>query len=109
MTGWSDAQIWGIILVLGLGTFLIRLSFLGLLGGRTLPAGVQRLLRYTSVAVLPALIAPVILWPPATGGQTDPARLAAAAVALALGVATRNVIAAMVGGMGTLYLVQALI
>lgn len=49
----SDLYIWTIILVLGVGTYLIRFSFLGLLGGKDLPAWVHRHLRYTAVAVLP--------------------------------------------------------
>ena len=35
MTGWSSTAIWGIIAALGVGTFLVRFSFLGLLGNRT--------------------------------------------------------------------------
>ncbi|PKP85132.1 MAG: AzlD domain-containing protein [Alphaproteobacteria bacterium HGW-Alphaproteobacteria-2] len=105
----SDLYIWGIIAALGLGTWLIRFSFIGLIGDRALPEWVLRHLRYTPVAVLPGLIAPLVLWPRATEGETDPARLAAAGVALALGVWTKNVIATVFGGMGTLYLVQYLL
>lgn len=101
-------NIWLIIAVLGTGTWLFRFSFLGLVGQRPMPAWVLRYLRYTTVAVMPGLIAPMILWPAATAGQPDPARLSAAAVALALGYWTKNVIWAFVGGMGTLYAVQAL-
>ena len=109
MTAWSDGAIWGIVAVLGVGTFLIRFSFLGLKGSRPLPDWALRHLRYTAVTILPALITPLILWPQATGGQTDAARLAAAAAALALGVVTKNAIAAIVGGMGTLYALQYLL
>ncbi len=104
MSGWSDAAVWGIILALGVGTYLIRFSFIGLVGDRPLPGWILRVLRYTPVAVLPGLVAPLILWPRATGGEPDPARLAAAAAALALGAATRSVIGAVAGGMGVLYL-----
>lgn len=100
------ATIWLVILGLGAGTYLIRFSFIGIIGDRKLPEWVLRHLRYTPVAVMPGLIAPLVLWPTATGGQTDPARLAAAAVTLGLGLLTKNVIAAVLGGMGTLYLVQ---
>ena len=51
----SAVEVWTVIIVLGLGTFLIRLSFLGLLGTRTLPGWLVRCLRYTAVAMLPAL------------------------------------------------------
>ena len=108
MTGWSDAAVWGIILGLGLGTWLIRFSFLGLIGDRELPPWVLRHLRYTPVAVIPALIAPLLVWPPATGGETDPVRLAAGLVAIAFGILTRNVLVTIASGMGTLYLLQVL-
>jgi len=105
---YSDAQIWAIILGLGVGTFAIRFSFLGLIGNRVLPPFALRLLRYTAVAVIPGLVAPLVVWPAATGGAPDAARMTAALVALALGLMFRNVLLAIFGGAGTLYLVQAL-
>ena len=69
-----------------------------------MPVWAQRLLRYTAVAVLPAIAAPLVVWPAATGGQPDPARLIAAAVTIGVGLATRNVLAAVVTGMASLYL-----
>ncbi|TJZ92680.1 AzlD domain-containing protein [Paracoccus gahaiensis] len=99
----SDLTIWTIILVLGVGTYLIRWSFLGALGNRELPGWVLRMLRYTPVAVLPALVAPLVLWPEATGGAPDPARLAAAAATVAVGVLTRNVMLAILAGATTLF------
>ena len=57
---YSVGQIWVIILALALGTYLIRLSFLGLVGRRPLPPAVLRLLRYTPVAVLPGMVAPLV-------------------------------------------------
>jgi branched-subunit amino acid transport protein len=66
---YSDAQIWIIIVLLGVGTFLIRFSFLGLIGNRELPEWVLRHLRYTAVAILPAMVAPLVLWPAANGAN----------------------------------------
>ncbi|MDO5528642.1 MAG: AzlD domain-containing protein, partial [Paracoccus sp. (in: a-proteobacteria)] len=94
--------IWLIIAALGLGTFLLRYSFLGVIGNRPMPDWVLRLLRYTPVAVLPALVAPLVMWPEATGGAPDPARLAAAFAAIAIGWATKSVLAAILAGAGTL-------
>lgn len=99
----SAAEIWIVIVGLGIGTFLIRFSFLGLIGDRPLPGWLLRLLRYTPVAVLPGLVAPLVLWPQATGGEPDPARLTAAAATVALGLATRNTLIAIVGGALTLF------
>lgn len=95
--------LWTVIAVLGVGTFLIRFSFLGIIGNRPMPVWLVRGLRYTAVAVLPGLVAPAVLWPPATGGETDPARLAAAVVTVAVGLFTRNMLAAIFAGAVTLY------
>ncbi len=104
----EDLRIWLIIIVLGVGTFALRFSFLGLIGDRELPPFVQRLLRYTAVAVIPGLVAPLILWPAATGGAPDAARLAAAAATLLVGVLTRSVLPAILAGAVVLYGMLAL-
>ena len=100
----DKATFWIVLPVLALGTYAIRFSFLGTLGTRPLPGWLTRALRYTAVAVLPAIAAPLVVWPAATGGQPDPARLIAAAVTIGVGLATRNVLAAVVTGMASLYL-----
>ena len=99
---YSNAEIWFTSLPLGAGTFLLRYSFLGAIGSRPMPQWFLRMLRYTAVAVLPALAAPLVVWPAATHGQTDPVRLAAAAATLIAGFATRNTLAAIVAGAATL-------
>ncbi|MGG7566316.1 AzlD domain-containing protein [Rhodovulum sp. DZ06] len=106
--GVSDATLWAAILSLGLGTFLVRWSFIGALGGRTLPDWATRLLRYVPVTVIPALVAPMVAWPKATGGEPDPVRVAAAFAALAVGAVTRNAIAAIVVGMAVIWSATAL-
>ena len=95
--------LWIVIIGLGLGSFFLRFVFTGLIGNRAMPLWLLRHLRYTAVAVLPALVAPQVLWPSATGGETDPARLAATAVTLAVGVITKSVIGAILSGAVTLY------
>lgn len=99
----SDLQLWTIIISLGIGSFAIRFLFLGLVGDRALPPWMLRHLRYTAVAILPALVAPLVVWPAATEGEPDPARLAAAAVTLGVGYLSKNVVAAIVAGAATLY------
>lgn len=100
---YSTVVIWLIIIVLGIGTFLLRFSFLGMIGTRPLPEWALRYLRYTPVAVLPGLVAPLVLWPAATGGSIDLPRLLAAFATLGVGLATRNTLAAIIGGLGALY------
>ncbi|MEL7026778.1 MAG: AzlD domain-containing protein [Pseudomonadota bacterium] len=99
----SSETIWTIIILLGIGTFLLRFSFLGIVGSRKLPDWILRHLRYTPVAFLPAIAAPLVLFPEATGGTTDPARLASAIVTLAVGLWTKNVLLAIAVGLVTLY------
>lgn len=96
-------EIWLVILLLGIGTYLIRLSFLGLIGDRPLPGWVLRLLRYVPFAVMPGLVAPLVAWPAATGGHLDAPRMLAALAALGVGAATRSTLGAIGAGMVTLY------
>jgi branched-subunit amino acid transport protein len=100
---YTATEIWLIILALGVGTFLVRFSFLGIPGDRALPAWLLRHLRYTAVGILPAMVTPLVLWPQATGGQLDISRIAAASLALAVGLWTRNAIWAIVAGMASLW------
>lgn len=104
MSETAPENLWLVMILLGLGSFLLRFSFLGLIGDRPLPPWVLRHLRYTAVAVIPALVAPFVLWPSATGGEPDAARLAAAAATFAVGVWTRSVVGAIAAGALTLYL-----
>jgi branched-subunit amino acid transport protein len=94
---------WIVTVGLGLGTYAIRFSFLGMLGNRPLPGWMVRCLRYTAVAILPALVAPAVLWPAATEGQPDPARLLAAAATILAGFLTRSMMAAIAAGGASLF------
>lgn len=109
MINLTSFEIWTIIILMGIGTFLIRFSFIGLIGGRALPEWVLRHLRYTAVAVIPGIVAPLVLWPEATGGELDPPRLSAALATLTVGYLTKNVLWAIAAGgvclYGLLYLV----
>lgn len=108
MMDFSPTQIWVIIIGMGLGTLALRFSFLGMIGRRQLPEWVLRHLRYTPVAVLPGLMAPQIFFPAANDGVTDPLRLIAAAVTLAVGYRTHSVLWAIVAGFATLMALMAL-
>ncbi|MCB1328059.1 MAG: AzlD domain-containing protein [Maritimibacter sp.] len=99
----EGTQIWTVIAGLAAGTFLIRFSFLGLVGDRPLPEWLLRLLRYTPVAVIPGLVAPLVLFPQATGGTPDTARLTAAAVTVAVGLLARNTLYGIAAGAAALY------
>ncbi len=101
--------LWTVMPALAAGTYLLRFSFLGLLGGAVLPGWLQRILRYTAVAILPGLVAPGVLWPAATGGDPDPARLLAALATVAAGVTCRSMLAGIGAGAVTLFAAQTLL
>ena len=103
----SSLEIWTIIVLLGAGTFLIRFSFLGLIGNRKLPDWVLRHLRYTPVAVLPGMVAPLVVWPEATGGALDAPRVIAALATLVVGYRTKSATWAIIAGALTLYALMA--
>ncbi|WGW04829.1 AzlD domain-containing protein [Tropicibacter oceani] len=100
----DKSDLWIVIIGLGIGSFGLRFVFLGIIGDRAMPEWLLRHLRYTAVAIMPALVAPLVLWPAATQGNTDPLRLAAALLALAGAYLTKSVY----GGMGAGALVMLL-
>ena len=99
----ETGTLWTVIIFLGVGSFCLRFVFTGLVGDRAMPNWLLRHLRYTAVAILPALVAPQVVWPAATDGVFDIPRAAAAAVALAVGLVTKNVLMAVLSGAATLY------
>jgi Predicted membrane protein len=99
----NKTELWTVIILLGLGSFTLRFLFTGFVGDRQMPAWVLRHLRYTAVAVLPALVAPLVVWPAATGGQPDPVRMSAAVATLAVGYFSKNVLAAIATGAVVLF------
>ena len=105
----DKVELWIVIIGLGVGSFALRFAFTGFVGDRQLPPWLLRHLRYTAVGILPAIVAPAVLWPAATNGAYDLPRIAAAAVTLALGLLWKNVVGAIVGGISTLYLLQYLL
>jgi branched-subunit amino acid transport protein len=103
----SGAYLWTVILVLGLVTYLIRFSFLGLFAGREPPEAVRRALAYVPSAVLPALAAPMVALDPA-GGPAAPSLWLAALAALALGAATGRMGLSVLAGFAALHGLRAL-
>lgn len=98
------------LVVAGLVTFGIRLSFIGLLGRVPLPPIVTRGLRFVPPAVLSAIIFPELL---VRGGAVhlgpDNPRLLAGLVAAVVAWRTRNVVLTIAVGMAALWALQALL
>ncbi|WP_120500477.1 AzlD domain-containing protein [Roseovarius sp. EL26] len=99
----DKGTLWLVIIGLGVGSYTMRFLFLGLIGGRALPEWVLRHLRYTAVAVLPGLVAPLVVWPEATGGNLDAPRMIAAVVTIVASLVTRNVVLSIILGALSLY------
>ena len=102
-------MIWLTFIGLGLVTFLLRFSFMGLLGQRPLPAGLARLLPFVPLAVLTAITVPEVLLPAGWGWDTATVlpRVLAAGGAISVAWLTGKVGLTLLLGMLTLWLVQA--
>ena len=99
-----------IVLAIGVGTYLIRLSFIGIVGNRTMPEWAMTPIRFVAPAVLAALAAPAVLLHDGVldiSPATNP-RAIAAAVALLLAWKTRNVAAVIATGLVTVWALQAI-
>ena len=105
---YSDGQIWFIIAVMGICTYLIRFSFLGLIGNRELPEWALRHLRYTPVAVLPGLVVPLVLAKDATTGQIDATLIVAAVATVGIGWWRKGLFPGIMAGIGTYLVLNAL-
>ncbi|MBE1285756.1 MAG: AzlD domain-containing protein [Rhodobacteraceae bacterium] len=109
-TGSIDTgTLWTVIVGMAVFSFALRFVFIGLMGDRPMPEWLMRHLRYTAVAIIPALVAPLVAWPPATGGELDLPRLTSALVTIGIGLLTRNVLLAIISGAGTLYILLWLV
>ncbi|WP_435318016.1 AzlD domain-containing protein [Haloarchaeobius sp. TZWSO28] len=111
MTSYDSATVWAVILVAGLGTFAIRLSFIMLLGRiQDVPDRVESVLRLVPAAVLAALVVPAIVSLEASAGgfglAYDPAKVVAATVAAGVAWRTEDVLATIAVGMVTLWFVD---
>jgi branched-subunit amino acid transport protein len=101
--------LWTTIIIIGLLTLAIRLSFIVFLGKISIPMLLQQALRFVPIAVLSALIAPELFLP---AGSLDlspgNSRLIAGIVAVLVAWRTKNVLLTIGVGMICLLLLQAL-
>ena len=105
----DNLNLWLLFIAAGLGTFLIRLSFIQFHGSTE--ALIQRsknILTLLPPAILAALCAPGIVFTrPTTEYQIDIAQLAAAGVAIVIAKCSPRVFWPVVGGMLCLWLLKA--
>jgi branched-subunit amino acid transport protein len=103
----SPAQLWLTILLAGVITYGIRLSFILVFGRWQIPASLQSALRFVPPAVLTAIIFPELLV--ANGSPAlslGNARLLAGALAILVAWRTKSAVITILVGMGALWLFQ---
>ena len=103
-------SIWGIMILGGLGTFLIRLSFIWLFERLTIPPLLQRGLRFVPPAVLSVIIfQELLIQDGAIQISLDNTRLIAGIFASLVAWRTRSPLLTILSGMVALYILQALL
>jgi len=96
------------VVAIGIGTFLMRLSFLPLAEQTSRIPLLRRAPRFVPAAVLPAIVMPALLY---QDGALDlswgNARLLSGLVAIVVARLTKNAVLTIASGMITLWLLQA--
>ena len=107
-TSYADPILWLTIVVIGVLTFGIRVSFIALFGRLDeVPPRIDTLLRYVPAAVLAGLVFPSFVALGGGGPEID--KLLAGATAVVVAWRTENVLATLGAGMGTLWVLRFLI
>jgi branched-subunit amino acid transport protein len=107
-TTYGDPLLWLTIVVIGVLTFGIRVSFNALFGRLDeVPPRVDTLLRYVPAAVLAGLVFPSFVTLGGAGPELD--KLLAGAAAVLVAWRTENVLADLGAGMGTLWVIRFLV
>jgi branched-subunit amino acid transport protein len=108
-TSYASAVVLALVAVIGVLTYAIRFSFIGLFGYlEETPASVVQALRFVPAAVFAALMLPAVVTVEPTGGLALD-KLLAGAAAGAVAWRTENVLATMTAGMGVLWAVRFLL
>lgn len=102
--------LWLTIIAIGLITFGLRFSFIYFLGNREVPSWAQHFLSFVPIAVFSALILPGLFLPAGSVFLSiHNTRLLAGLVAIVVAWRTRNVLLTIVVGMGSFWVLQALL
>jgi branched-subunit amino acid transport protein len=106
----SQGLLWVTIIIAGVLTLSIRLSFMAFMGKTRISPIVQQALRFVPVAVLSALIAPALFL---SRGSLDLSftnmRLIAGILAILVAWRTKNTLLTIVVGMACLLILQAFV
>lgn len=101
---------WVAVIIIGVGTYLTRLSFIGAFGGREMPPWMELPLRFVAPAVLGAIVLPAVVMPEGViefAPAVNP-RFLAAAIAGVVAFRWRNVSLVIGVGMASLWLIDSL-
>lgn len=102
--------LWLMLLIIGLITYAIRLSCIGLLGQKEMPPLLLKALRFVPISVLPAIILPqLFLRNNALVLSVQNPRWMAGILAAIVAWRTRNVLLTILVGMVALWLLQFLL
>ena len=102
----ETVRLWVTILLAGAGTFLARISFLGVAHRiADPPVGVRRVLRMIPPAALAALVVPALVRPQGHVDLTQP-RFLAGVLAMAVAFRTKNVLVTLAAGMALVVVLQ---
>jgi len=102
--------LWLMLLIIGLITYAIRLSCIGLLGQKEMPALLLKALRFVPITVLPAIILPQLFLRNNTLVlSVQNPRWIAGILAAIVAWRTRNVLLTILVGMVALWVLQFLL
>lgn len=100
-------QFWPAVFIIGIGTFLIRYSFILIMDKITLPDAFHQMLRFIPASVLTALVVPAVLIHKngvATFAGWE--RLIAALIAVAVAWKTKSILWTIASGMVGLWVLK---
>lgn len=100
----NSINLWTVILSVGVATFLIRFSFVWLLGNRKVNSTVQKILQFVPPAVLAALIAPSFLLTADARFSMDNQRMWAGLIAALIAWKSKNVMYTILTGFFILWI-----
>jgi branched-subunit amino acid transport protein len=104
----ETARLWVTIVLAGIGTFIARISFLGVAHRiADPPIGLQRVLRMIPPAALAALVLPAFVRPGGHFDLTQP-RFFAGVIATAVAFRTKNVLVTLAVGMAAVVIFDQL-
>jgi branched-subunit amino acid transport protein len=105
----ASTYFWSVTLLLGLGTFIIRFSIIGMSHKVKINSRTRELLSYIPAAILPAILAPMVFF---HQGKVDlllgKERLAVLILSTIVSYFTKSMFATISFGLVTLYIVNLL-